>query len=142
MKNINLLIILLSLYFGTSSDIFAENTPSSDIDLSETVDLFSQAKNQPAKINHESSTVIVRVNGEDITFGEIQKEMTARLEQFRGQISPEQLPQVQQQVTDRIAALEKVIETQRATMEEALSGIKEQLEEARGDLDYINQRME
>ena len=50
--------------------------------------------------------------------------------------------QVQQQVTDRIAALEKVIETQRATMEEALSGIKEQLEEARGDLDYINQRME
>ena len=52
------------------------------------------------------------------------------------------LPQVQQQVTDRIAALEKVIETQRATMEEALSGIKEQLEEAKGDLDYINQRME
>tara|TARA_B100000519_G_C14206122_1_gene420424 strand:- start:38 stop:238 length:201 start_codon:yes stop_codon:yes gene_type:complete len=52
------------------------------------------------------------------------------------------LPQVQQQVTDRIAALEKVIETQRATMEEALTGIKEQLEEARGDLDYINQRME
>ena len=49
---------------------------------------------------------------------------------------------MQQQVTDRIAALEKVIETQRATMEEALSGIKEQLEEARGDLDYINQRME
>ena len=38
------------------------------------------------------------------------------------------LPQVQQQVTDRIAALEKVIETQRATMEEALTGIKEQLE--------------
>jgi len=27
-------------------------------------------------------------------------------------------------------------------MEEALTGIKEQLEEARGDLDYINQRME
>ena len=52
------------------------------------------------------------------------------------------LSQVQQQVTDRIAALEKVIETQRATMEEALSGTKEQLEEARGDLDYINQRME
>ena len=56
-------------------------------------------------------------------------------------IPKQMLPQVQQQVTERIQALEKVIETQRKTMEEALSGIKEQLEEARGDLEYINQRM-
>ena len=57
-------------------------------------------------------------------------------------IPKQMLPQVQQQVTERIQALEKVIETQRKTMEEALSGIKEQLEEAKGDLVYINQRME
>ena len=56
-------------------------------------------------------------------------------------IPKQMLPQVQQQVTERIHALEKVIETQRKTMEEALSGIKEQLEEAIGDLEYINQRM-
>ena len=56
-------------------------------------------------------------------------------------IPKQMLPQVQQQVTERIQALEKVIETQRKTMEEALRGIKEQLEEARGDLDYINRRM-
>ena len=56
-------------------------------------------------------------------------------------IPKQMLPQVQQQVTERIQALEKVIETQRKTMEEALSDIKEQLEEARGDLEYINQRM-
>ena len=56
-------------------------------------------------------------------------------------IPKQMLPQVQQQVTERIQALEKVIETQRKTMEEALSDIKEQLEEARGDLDYINRRM-
>ena len=56
-------------------------------------------------------------------------------------IPKQMLPQVQQQVTERIQALEKVIETQRTTMEEALSGIKEQLKEAKGDLDYINQRM-
>ena len=56
-------------------------------------------------------------------------------------IPKQMLPQVQQQVTERIQALEKVIETQRKTMEEALSGIKEPLEEARGDLEYINQRM-
>ena len=57
-------------------------------------------------------------------------------------IPKQMLQQVQQQVTERIAALENVIETQREKMEEALTGIKEQLEEARGDLDYINQRME
>ena len=56
-------------------------------------------------------------------------------------IPKQMLPQVQQQVTERSQALEKVIETQRKTMEEALSDIKEQLEEARGDLDYINRRM-
>ena len=57
-------------------------------------------------------------------------------------IPKQMLQQVQQQVTERIAALENVIETQREKMEEALTGIKEQLEEAKGDLDYINQRME
>ena len=56
-------------------------------------------------------------------------------------IPKQMLPQVQQQVTERIQALEKVIETQRKTMEEALIHIKEQLEEARGDLDYINRTM-
>ena len=48
-------------------------------------------------------------------------------------------PQVRQQVTDRIATFEKVIEDHETAQKEALKGIYEQLEEAKNDLKYLDE---
>jgi hypothetical protein len=48
-------------------------------------------------------------------------------------------PQVRQQVVDRIATFEKVIEDHAAAQEEALKMIYEQLEEAQNDLKYLDE---
>ena len=52
-----------------------------------------------------------------------------------------QLPQVKQQLEERIKALENVIETQRSTIEKVLEPIIEQLEEAREDMKFVEGRM-
>ena len=48
-------------------------------------------------------------------------------------------PKVRQQVTDRIATFEKVIEDHAAAQEEALKVIYDQLEEAKNDLKYLDE---
>ena len=48
-------------------------------------------------------------------------------------------PKVRQQVTDRIATFEKVIEDHVTAQEEALKMIYEQLEEAKNDLKYLDE---
>ena len=48
-------------------------------------------------------------------------------------------PQVRQQVVDRIATFEKVIEDQATAQKEALKLVYEQLEEAKGDLKYLDE---
>ena len=48
-------------------------------------------------------------------------------------------PKIRQQVTDRIATFEKVIEDHTAAQEEALKMIYEQLEEAKNDLKYLDE---
>ena len=48
-------------------------------------------------------------------------------------------PKVRQQVTDRIATFEKVIEDHAAAQKEALKLVYEQLEEAKGDLKYLDE---
>ena len=52
-----------------------------------------------------------------------------------------QLPQVKHQLEERIKALENVIETQRSTMEDALKPVIAQLEEAREDMKFVENRM-
>ena len=48
-------------------------------------------------------------------------------------------PKVRQQVTDRIATFEKVIEDHIVAQREALKLVYEQLEEAKGDLKYLDE---
>ena len=48
-------------------------------------------------------------------------------------------PKVRQQVVDRIATFEKVIEEHAAAQSEALKMIYEQLEEAKNDLKYLDE---
>ena len=47
-------------------------------------------------------------------------------------------PKVRQQVVDRIATFEKVIEDHETAQKEALKVIYEQLEEAKNDLKYLD----
>ena len=48
-------------------------------------------------------------------------------------------PQVRQQVVDRIATFEKVIEDHAIAQKEALKMVYEQLEEAQNDLKYLDE---
>ena len=48
-------------------------------------------------------------------------------------------PKVRQQVTDRIATFEKVIEDHETAQKEALKVIYDQLEEAKNDLKYLDE---
>jgi len=48
-------------------------------------------------------------------------------------------PKVRQQVVDRIATFEKVIEEHAAAQKEALKMVYEQLEEAQNDLKYLDE---
>ena len=48
-------------------------------------------------------------------------------------------PQVRQQVVDRIATFEKVIEDHEIAQKEALKMVYEQLEEAQNDLKYLDE---
>ena len=48
-------------------------------------------------------------------------------------------PKVRQQVVDRIATFEKVIEEHTVAQKEALKMVYEQLEEAKNDLKYLDE---
>ena len=48
-------------------------------------------------------------------------------------------PKVREQVVDRIATFEKVIEDHAAAQRESLKMVYEQLEEAKSDLKYLNE---
>ena len=48
-------------------------------------------------------------------------------------------PKIRQQVTDRIATFEKVIEDHATAQKEALKMIHDQLEEAKNDLKYLDE---
>ena len=48
-------------------------------------------------------------------------------------------PKIRQQVVDRIATFEKVIEDHATAQQEALKMIYEQLEEAKNDLKYLDE---
>ena len=48
-------------------------------------------------------------------------------------------PKIRQQVTDRIATFEKVIEDHVVAQKEALKMVYEQLEEAKNDLKYLDE---
>lgn len=72
------------------------------VDLSQTEDLFSQPI-QPNPLTTDPSTVIVRVNGEDVTRGEILEAMNATLQQLAGRgVPPQQLQQMQAQLYNNV----------------------------------------
>lgn len=80
----------------------AAATPAPEpVDLSQTEDLFA-APVKPNPLTSDPSAVIVRVNGEDITRGEIIELMNVAMQQLAGRVQPQQMPQIQGQMYEQI----------------------------------------
>jgi peptidyl-prolyl cis-trans isomerase C len=89
-------IASLLVLTGCEEDVVA--APAAEqVDLTQTEDLFTQPI-QPNPLTTDPAAVVVRVNGEDITRGEITEVMNATLQQLGGQVPPQQLQQMQAQL--------------------------------------------
>jgi peptidyl-prolyl cis-trans isomerase C len=86
---------------GCEEEEMANAPESAPVDLTQTEDLFS-APVKPNPLTTDPDAVVVRVNGEDITRGEINDMMAMAMQRFGGQIPPEQLQAVQSQMIAQI----------------------------------------
>jgi peptidyl-prolyl cis-trans isomerase C len=89
------------LLAGCEEEEMANAPEPAPVDLTETEDLFSTPV-KPNPLATDPEAVIVRVNGEDITRGEINDMMAMAMQRFGGQIPPEQLQAVQSQMYAQI----------------------------------------
>jgi hypothetical protein len=71
------------------------------VDLSTTEDLFAEPV-QANPLTSDPAAVVVRVNGEDITRGDILEMMNVAMQQLAGRVSPQQMPQIQGQMYEQI----------------------------------------
>ncbi len=71
------------------------------VDLSQTEDLFT-APVKPNPLANDPEAVVVRVNGEEITRGEIMEMMAVAMQQFAGRVPADQIQQLQGQLYDQI----------------------------------------
>lgn len=71
------------------------------VDLAATEDLFAEPV-QANPLTSDPSAVVVRVNGEDITRGEVLEMMNVAMQQLAGRVSPQQMPQIQGQMYEQI----------------------------------------
>ena len=86
--------VSLLVLTGCEDEEVAPAPATEQVDLSQTEDLFAQPI-KPNPLTTDPAAVIVRVNGEDITRGEIMEAMSATLQQLSGRVPPEQLQQMQ-----------------------------------------------
>lgn len=89
------------LLTGCEEEEMANVPEPETVDLSQTEDLFS-APVKPNPLTTDPEAVVVRVNGENITLGEINTMMAMAMQRFGGQIPPEQLQAVQSQMYAQI----------------------------------------
>jgi peptidyl-prolyl cis-trans isomerase C len=80
----------------------ANSAPAPEVvDLTTTEDLFAQPV-QANPLTSDPTAVLVRVNGVDITRGEVLEMMNVAMKQMAGRVSPQQMPQVQSQMYEQI----------------------------------------
>jgi len=89
------------LLAGCEEEEAAKAPEPAPVDLTQTEDLFS-APVKPNPLTTDPEAVVVRVNGEDITRGEINQMMAMAMQRFGGQIPPEQLQAIQGQLYAQI----------------------------------------
>lgn len=90
----------LALTGCEEEDVASAAAPEA-VDLTQTEDLF-EAPVKPNPLTEDPAAVVVRVNGEEITRGEIQMLVGAQVQQLAGRIPPEQLPMAQKQMFERV----------------------------------------
>ncbi len=95
------LVAAALVFTGCDEEEIAEAPAAEQVDLAQTEDLFAQPV-QPNPLTTDPNAVVVRVNGEEITRGEIQEVMDAAMRQAGGQVPPQQLQQMQAQMYQRI----------------------------------------
>ena len=98
------LVVLVAtalVFTGCEDEDIAEAPVEEQVDLAQTEDLFSQPL-QPNPLTSDPTAVVVRVNGEEITRGEIQEVVDAAMQQAAGQVPPQQLQQMQGQIYQRV----------------------------------------
>jgi len=81
-------------------DVVVEPT-AEPVNLTQTEDLFAQPV-QPNPLTTDPNAVIVRVNGDEITRGQIQEVMQATMQQMAQQLPPQQLQQMQAQIYNNV----------------------------------------
>ncbi len=90
-----------ALLFTACKEETAPVPAPESVDLSQTEDLFA-APVQPNPLTTDPAAVVVRVNGEEITRGEILQILERAMEQVGGRVPPQQLQQVQAQMYGQI----------------------------------------
>ena len=101
-KSLMILPVATALMFtGCKDNEAVAATPSDSVDLSQTEDLFSQPV-KPNPLTTDPSTVVVRVNGEEITRGEIIELVGMAMQQFGGRVQPQQMQELQGQMYQTI----------------------------------------
>ncbi|OUX37253.1 MAG: hypothetical protein CBE26_03840 [Kiritimatiellaceae bacterium TMED266] len=93
-------IIITSLLIALTIGADAQNENAS-IDLSKTEDLFSNPL-QPNPLTNDPEAVVVKVDGLEIKRGEILELVNLTMQRLGGQVPPQQLPQLQQQMYTRV----------------------------------------
>jgi len=78
----------------------AADTNSDTVDLAQTEDLFSQPI-QANPLTSDPNAVIVKVNGEEITRGEVLQVVGMALQRMGGQVPPQQMQQIQAQLFEQ-----------------------------------------
>jgi len=94
-------VAIAMIFTGCDEEEIAEVPVAEQVDLAQTEDLFSQPM-QPNPLTTDPNAVIVRVNGEEITRGEIQEVLEVAMKQASGRVPPQQLQQMQTQMLQRI----------------------------------------
>ena len=132
------------LFVLTASLVFTAiaQDNSNGIDLSKTEDLFS-APMQPNPLTNDPEAVVVRVNDIEIKRGEIIELVNLTMQRIGGQVPPQQLPQLQQQMYTRvkndiinaklieIAVQSSDIQVSEADIEAEITTIRESLPEGK-----------
>ena len=90
--------ILLS---GCKEEEAAPTPAPEPVDLAQTEDLFTEPV-KPNPLTTDPSAVLVRVNGEDITRGEVMEVMNVAMQQLAGRVPPQQMQQLQGQMYEQI----------------------------------------
>ena len=94
-------VVFAMVFTGCDEEETAVAPVAAPVDLAQTQDLFSEPI-QPNPLTTDPATVMIRVNGEEITRGDIQEVMAAAMQQVSGQVPPQQLQQMQAQMYNNV----------------------------------------